>query len=155
MTKLQDDAAHSAVDSWLPGYIEEITGHAVTEKNYAGNIHRNAMEIMNSEELLVILKARFDELDLAPKDGVVSYHEVQKALANPLLHWNEKDIQMIKLLERYYLVLTELVDDEKHSQDRGISRQDVEALAHGLADECAMLREQMQAEFASAGSDAE
>lgn len=149
MSELQDNAAHTAVDEWLHAYIEEITGHAVTEKSYAGNIHRDAMEAVNSNELHEVLTARFDELDLAPKDGIVSYHEVKKALANPLLHWTQKDIQMIKLLQKYYLILTELVDDDANEQDRGISRQDVEALANSLSEECEMLRKQMQSEFSS------
>lgn len=67
-----------------------------------------------------------------PKDGLVSYLEIERAISNPLLHWDEIDMSMLKLLRKYYHSLIELSDDEQERMDQGISLHDVEELVSGI-----------------------
>ena len=140
-------AANKAVDGWMSEYLEQVFGVTLSDGDYAGQRQNEAFAELETEDMAEILAARFNELDLAPKDGVVTLHEIERALANPLLHWKEKDLYMIRLLRRYYTLLVELSDDEKEVLDRGISRHDVTALAASLTEISREIRRRMQKEF--------
>lgn len=145
--KADQGAALKAVDGWMPEYFGRIFGVSLDGGVCHGDKCSVAFSTIETDQLVELLTARFDELDLAPKDGVVTYFELERAIVNPLLHWTEKDVQMIKLLKQYYTLLIELSDDEKDVMDRGISRNDVRTLAESLTEICSEIRRRMQVDF--------
>lgn len=140
-------AANKAVDDWFEDYVERIYG--VNPRDDRSTVKNMPAHHLSFESLAERLDARFNELDLVPKDGLVSYLEVERAITNPLLHWDETDIAMLKLLRRYYHSLIELSDDEKERMDQGISRHDVEALLKGIDEKCKNFRRLIDEEHAS------
>jgi predicted enzyme related to lactoylglutathione lyase len=138
-------AANKAVDDWFEDYVGRVYGVKAEElvprtKGAGGHIHFSA------EEFGARLSARFRELDLVPKDGLVTYLEIERAISNPLLHWDETDIAMLKLLRRYYHLVIELSDDEKERIDSGISIHDVEALSNGIGDKIEAFKSKLEAD---------
>jgi hypothetical protein len=89
---------------------------------------------LNYEQLLKTLRARFDDLDKAPKDGMVSIAEIRATLQNPPAHFGTMELAMLHLLERYYDVLAEFFDNVENHDYTGISVEDLEVLENCLQD---------------------
>ncbi len=139
------DAATRAINGWLKEYLEQIYG---VELNAGANEQDEAQKkLLAADDLAKRFKDRFKEIDLAPRDGLISYAEIDRAINFPLLHWTEKDLQMMKLLRRYYHILVELHDDEKERVDQGISRNDVDELVNALSELSLRVRSSMQKEY--------
>lgn len=137
----KEQVASTVVQEWVNNYLAEYLGSQRTnELPSAENL---------PEEFVQRLHARFSELDLAPRDGIVTLFEVDRAIANPLLHFDEKDIQMLKLLKRYFLKVSELHDDQPGQADHGISRADVSVLANCVSSSVERLRSRLEEEFRS------
>lgn len=137
-------AAHKAVDGWFDDYVNRVYG-VQSEKLVPREAGAAKTVKLTAKQLADRLSARFHELDLVPKDGLVSYIEIERAITNPLLHWDETDIAMLKLLRRYYHSLIELSDDEL-AIDQGISINDVEALANGIGERVEAFRSKFESE---------
>jgi hypothetical protein len=98
----------------------------------SGWMNQNKSAI-GDRELVALLRKHFDLLDTAPKDGVIDIEEVRKARATPPADFADRDIAMLDLLERYYVLLREF-DDETVGKDPGISLKDLDALEKCLED---------------------
>lgn len=88
---------------------------------------------IGDRELVSLLRKHFDMLDTAPKDGVIDIEEVRRAKATPPASFQERDIAMLDLLDRYYVLLREF-DDACDGKDPGISLKDLDALEKALED---------------------
>jgi hypothetical protein len=88
---------------------------------------------IGDRELVALLRKHFDLLDTDPKDGVIDIAEVRKARSAPPANFDDRDIAMLDLLERYYVLLREF-DDEHIGTDPGISKKDLDALEKTLED---------------------
>ena len=138
-TAKKEHAAHTVINEWIADYLpaEDATTAAATgeadEKNFVTH-----------------LLARFNELDLAPRDGQVSIFEIERAIANPLLTFTKTDLEMLKLLRRFYSALVELHDSEEGKVDFGITRADVSILANCMTGSGKKLRERIETEYRKA-----
>jgi predicted enzyme related to lactoylglutathione lyase len=137
-------AATKAVDDWFEDYVSRVYG--IEDGKYRAPKGQKKTGPMSATDFGHRLSARFNELDLVPKDGLVSYLEIERALSNPLLHWDELDIAMLKLLRKYYHSLIELSDDERERMDQGISLHDVETLVSGIDERVERFRVKFQEE---------
>jgi hypothetical protein len=89
---------------------------------------------LGDRELVALLRKHFDLLDTAPKDGVINIAEIRQARSAPPASFNDRDIAMLDLLERYYTLLREFDDADKSGLDPGISKNDLDALERCLED---------------------
>lgn len=88
---------------------------------------------VNAAELLLDKLAEIlNSLDLAPRDGVLSYAEIERGLFFQPLNYGNLDLALTRLLKRYYNLLKELSDDE-FGPDSGISRRDLQVF-HSVLD---------------------
>jgi hypothetical protein len=88
---------------------------------------------IGDRELIALLRKHFDMLDTAPKDGVIDIAEIRQAKAAPPAGFTDRDIAMLDLLDRYYVLLREF-NDEVEGKDPGISLKDLDALEKALED---------------------
>ncbi len=147
-------AATTVVQEWVEGYLTYIYGNSLASE--VGNMPELGEKTVNatdssakneSEDFVSRLSARFSELDLAPRDGVVTLFEVERAIANPLLHFDERDIEMLKLLRRYFVKLSELNDNQPDELDHGITRADVSVLTNCMSLSVQRLRTRLEDEY--------
>lgn len=82
---------------------------------------------MFSDALMGKLRKLVNQLDLSPRDGVLSIAEIERGLHNPPIDSSALDMALLRLLKRYYALLKELSDDE-YGPDSGISRRDLDVL---------------------------
>ena len=100
----------------------QVTGWMTQNKSAIGD-----------RELVALLRKHFDNLDVAPKDGVINIEEIRAARSAPPASFTDRDIAMLDLLDRYYVLLREF-DDENEGKDKGISLKDLDALEKCLED---------------------
>lgn len=142
------DAADNAVASWIDDYFRHVFGLSVGDCESKDSASRTSLSAqLAGDDFAARLSARFNDLDIAPRDGVVSYVEIERAIQNPLLHWDQKDLLLVKLLRRYYNLLIELSDDERERVDRGVSRYDVNALTSTIDESCVRIRRKLESEY--------
>lgn len=103
------------------------------KKQVSGWMMQNKSAI-GDRELVVLLRKHFDNLDVAPKDGVIDIAEVRKARSAPPADFTDRDIAMLDLLEKYYTLLREFDDEKTDGLDPGISLKDLDALERCLED---------------------
>lgn len=101
---------------------KQVTGWMTKNKTMIGD-----------RELVALLRRHFDELDVAPKDGVIAIDEVRAARQSPPASFSDRDKAMLELIERYYQLLREFHDDAQ-GPDPGISLKDLDALEKVLED---------------------
>lgn len=158
--RARSNAAVKAVEGWLDDYLFHVFGirpqdagsvdmaccpprSASTESATA----ETATERIAPYDFIEQVRSRFAHLDLAPRDGVISIFEIEHAIANPRLNFDERDLRMLQLLKRFYSALAELSDDEHDRMDKGISRSDIEILDRCLGESCAKLKARLQKDF--------
>ena len=140
----KNQAADTAVSEWFDGYFSRVYGVALEQSHETdGSEHPN----LRSDDFAARLNARFSEIDLAPRDGEITLFEIERALTNPLLHFDEKDMQMLKLLRRYFFLLTELHRERAGLPLMSITRADVELLTKCLTAASEKLRKRLEEEF--------
>ena len=88
---------------------------------------------IGDRELLALLRKHFDLLDKDPKDGVIDIAEIRAAKASPPTDFTARDLAMLDLLDKYYVLLREF-DDAAEGNDPGISQKDIDALEKALQD---------------------
>lgn len=149
--KSDDDKASR---EWLKDYLRKVYGVSMSgsrslQQDLLDSGRADAGKII-SEEFLFRLLARFNDLDVAPCDGFISMAELQFAINNPRLYFDEKDKHMLLLLKRYYQTIKETAasQEDNDSPHHGVSRQDLEVLASSDSAVCAELRKKLEAEFA-------
>ncbi|MBY0550862.1 MAG: hypothetical protein K2W95_26525 [Candidatus Obscuribacterales bacterium] len=140
-------AASAAVREWFDSYLFNIYGISPGGDSHSSQFDSRKHEEISADDFVSRLYARFSELDLAPRDGEVTPFEIERAIANPLLHFDEKDMQMLKLLRRYFVHLAELHKDYHGQPEWGISRHDLDALAHCMTGSALELRQRLEAEY--------
>ncbi len=141
-------AAAKAVEEWVDEYLLNVFGvklSDVTAFNLAACPPEG--EQVAPDKFIERLRARFAHLDLAPRDGVISIFEIEHAIANPRLNFDEADLLLLQLLKRFYHALVELSDDERGRMDKGISRADIEVLDKCLGQSCSRLRKRLEQDF--------
>lgn len=142
---IKERAAATAVEDWVSRCLVDSSDWSTSDR--VSKFGSERIEATIGEDFISRLNARFSDLDLAPRNGLVSIFEIERAIANPLLHFDEKDIQMLKLLRKYYTILCELNDAERDALDAGISRADVSVLANCISKSVHKLRERLEEEY--------
>jgi hypothetical protein len=146
-TATRERAASETVQEWVDTYLHNIYGVDPTPEAASEPPPGRCLKVdEHTEGFVDRLRARFSELDLAPRDGQVTLFEIDRAIANPLLHFEEKDMEMLRLLRRYFVRLTELHHDPC-GEDFGISRPDLDMLAHCMIGSAKKLRESLEEEY--------
>lgn len=151
--KKDADKDDKASKEYLKDYLKKVYGvkmsgthNAITVELQQSGQHR-AMKIVEDEFMFRLL-ARFNDLDVAPCDGFISMAEIEFAINNPRLHFEEKDNIMLRIVKRYYLPLKEAAsEDPDHSPHHGLSRKDLETVSTSPSKNCQNLRKKLQQEF--------
>lgn len=143
----RERAASAAVREWFDSYLVNIYGVSLDADSPATEFDSLKHEQLTADDFVSRLYARFSDLDLAPRDGEVTPFEIDRAIANPLLHFDEKDMQMLRLLRRYFVHLAELHKDNHGQPEWGISRHDIDALAHCMTGSTVKLRQRLEDEY--------
>ena len=146
-TAHRERAATAAVREWFDSYLVNIYGVSLGADSQVSQLDAQKHEELAADDFVSRLYARFGELDLAPRDGEVTAFEIERAIANPLLHFDEKDMQMLMLLRRYFVLLAELHKDHHGEPEWGISRRDLDVLAQCLTGSARKLRERLEEEY--------
>ena len=154
--RVSDDKASK---EYLKDYLKKVYGvkmsgaHNAIQVDLAQSGQHRAVEIV-AEEFVFRLLARFNDLDVAPCDGFVSMAELEYAINNPRLHFDEQDNIMFRIVKRYYLAIKEVAaqNDPDSSPHHGITRQDLEIIAESTSKNCVNLRKKLQDEFTAAES---
>lgn len=103
-----------------------------------------------ADEFMFRLLARFNDLDVAPCDGFLSMAEIEFAVNNPRLHFDDRDKLMLRITKRYYQHMCEVCAEENEEDDHrgGLSRRDLEILSTSQSKNCRALRQRLEQEFA-------
>lgn len=143
----RERAASETAQQWVDTYLHNVYGVDPTPETASEPPPGSCLKMDDHAEGFVDrLRARFSELDLAPRDGQVTLFEIERAIANPLLHFDKHDIEMLHLLKRYFVRVIELHPDPC-GEDFGISRPDLDILAHCMKGSAKKLRERLEAEY--------
>lgn len=144
-----------ASKEYLKDYLKKVYGVSISgmhsiQAELAQSGQHQAVKIV-ADDFLFRLLARFNDLDIAPKDGFISRAELEYACNNPRLHFDDRDKAMLQILKRYYVTVKEAAaaDDPNSSPHHGISRQDLETISTSTSKDCANLRKKLEEEFAA------
>lgn len=145
-TANRERAASAAVQEWFDSYFFKIYGVSVGNSPAHFDTADSHPQVA-ADDFVGRLYARFKDLDLAPCDGEVSLFEIDRAIENPLLHFDERDMQMLRLLRRYFGYLSELHEDHPGQPEWGISRADIDTLATCLTGIAPKLKGKLEEEY--------
>lgn len=138
---------------WLKDYLRRVYGVSFSGPNslqheLSGSGQHLAAQIV-ADEFIFRLLARFNDLDVAPKDGYISMAELDFAINNPRLYFDQQDQRMLKLLKHYYHLISQLLLEQNQEDEsrKGISRQGLELLASSELKTFSNLRAKLEQEF--------
>src|SRR5579883_1234627 len=102
------DASEKASKEWLKDYLRNVygVGMAGAQIDLAKSGQQFASNII-ADEFIFRLLARFNDIDVAPNDGVISMAELEYAINNPRLHFDDRDKQMLRITKRYFHLISE------------------------------------------------
>ncbi len=145
----EDKASKEYLKDYLRSvYGVSIAGRSSIQNDLTQSGQHRAVRIV-SDEYLFRLLARFNDLDIAPRDGFISRAELEYACNNPRLHFDQKDKKMLDILRYYYLTIKEVaaVEHPDIPPHHGISRQDLETISTSSSVPCVKLRKRLEEEF--------
>lgn len=151
----QKNTSDKASKEWLKDYLKNVYGVKITgpqslQKELSESGQHFASSVI-ADEFVFRLLARFNDLDVAPCDGFISMAELEFAINNPRLYFDEKDKQMLRITKRYFQVISDECGAENEVDDphEGLSRHDLEILSTSQSKQCAALRKRLEQEFST------
>jgi hypothetical protein len=147
----KSESSEKASKEWLKDYLRNVYGVGMqgAQKDLAMSGQHYASNVI-ADEFVFRLLARFNDLDVAPCDGFLSMAEVEFAINNPRLHFDQHDKLMLAITKRYYHQILEVCSEENEEEDHreGLSRKDLEILSTSHGKSCTALRNRLEQEFA-------
>lgn len=138
---------------WPKEYFQKVYGlkssAAQSAQNEPNKFEQHSDLSTDTNELLLRLLDRFNDLDIAPCDGFISMAEIELAINNPRYYFDENDRRMLLITKRYFNLIGQVCSKEDPERDlhEGLSRKDLEMVVSSQSQRSDRLRKHLAQEF--------